>query len=144
MRLVTSRFGLCVVFAGRLAASGVGLVPRLVLLCFWVLLVVLLVGWVVVCAFPIYTITKGLLTPYYRGLTRYIKLYSGLVNCVLLEPAPLLYQSMTSLGLWQEPLPGPKEVVNAGAAARGIKNGITFFIKIKSSSPIKYEHIDPL
>ena len=31
-----------------------------------------------------------------------------------------------SLGLGQEPLPGPKEVVNAGTAARGLKNGITF------------------
>ena len=31
-----------------------------------------------------------------------------------------------------------------GAAARALKNGITFLPKIKSSSPIKYEHIRPL
>ena len=43
--LVASRFVLCVVFAERMAASGVGLVLRLVLLCFWVLLVVLLDNW---------------------------------------------------------------------------------------------------
>ena len=49
MLLVASRFSLCVVFAGHLAAFGVRLMPRLVLLCFWVLLV-LLIGWVAVRA----------------------------------------------------------------------------------------------
>ena len=31
-----------------------------------------------------------------------------------------------------------------GAAARALKNGITFLPEIKSTSPIKYEYVRPL
>ena len=41
-------------------------------------------------------------------------------------------------------LRSPKVVVATGAAARALKNGITFLPKIKSSSPVKYEHVRPL
>ena len=46
--------------------------------------------------------------------------------------------------LAQVQLRSPKVVVATEAAARAPKNGITFLQKIKSSSPIKYEHIRPL
>ena len=55
-----------------------------------------------------------------------------------------MYQNKTSLGLAQVQLRSPKVVVATGAAARALKNGITFLPKIKSSSPIKYEYVRPL
>ena len=55
-----------------------------------------------------------------------------------------MYQTTTSLGLAQVQPRSPKAAVVTGAAARALKNGITFLPKIKSSSPIKYEHIRPL
>ena len=55
-----------------------------------------------------------------------------------------MYQATTSLGPAQVQLRSPKVVVATGAAARAPKNGITFLQKIKSSPPIKYEHIRPL
>ena len=58
--------------------------------------------------------------------------------------SPLVYQITTSLGLAQAQLRSPKLVVATGAAARALKNGITFLQKIKSSSPVKYEHVCPL
>ena len=51
--------------------------------------------------------------------------------------SPLVHHFTTSLGLGQVHLPGPKEVP-------GNKKDITFFIQIKSSPPIKYEHIHPV
>ena len=57
---------------------------------------------------------------------------------------PLVYQSTTSLGLGQVQMPRPKEVMATGAAARGSKKWYNFFAEIKSSSPVKYEHIHPL
>ena len=57
---------------------------------------------------------------------------------------PLVYQSTTSLGLGQVQMPGPKVVVATGAAARGSKKWYNFFAEIKTSSPVKYEHIHPL
>ena len=57
---------------------------------------------------------------------------------------PLAYQSTTSLGLAQLHLCSPKAVMETGAAARALKNGITFFAEVKSSWPIKYEYIHPL
>ena len=44
---------------------------------------------------------------------------------------PLVYQTTTSLGLAQVQLRSPKVVVATGAAARVLKNGITFLPKIK-------------
>ena len=58
--------------------------------------------------------------------------------------APLVYQTTTSLGLAQVQLRSPKVAVATGAAAQALKNGITFLPKIKSSSPVKYEHVRPL
>ena len=55
-----------------------------------------------------------------------------------------MYQTTTFLGLAQVQLHSPKVVVATGAAAQVLKNGITFLPKIKSSSPIKYEHVRPL
>ena len=55
-----------------------------------------------------------------------------------------MYQSTTSLGLGQVQMPRPKEVVATGAAAQGSKKSYNFFAEIKSSSPVKYEHIHPL
>ena len=57
---------------------------------------------------------------------------------------PLVYQTTASLGLAQVQLRSPKVVVAIGAAARALKNGVTFLPKIKSSSPIKYEYVRPL
>ena len=58
--------------------------------------------------------------------------------------ALLVYQTTTSLGLAQVQPRSPKVVAATEAAARALKNVITFLPKIKSSSPIKYEHIRPL
>ena len=55
-----------------------------------------------------------------------------------------MYQTTTSLGLAQVQPRSPKVIVATGAAARALKNGIAFLSKIKSLSPIKYEHIRPL
>ena len=60
------------------------------------------------------------------------------------RPPPLVYQTTTSLGLAQVQLRSPKVVMVTGAAARALKNGITFLPKIKSSSPTKYEYVRPL
>ena len=59
------------------------------------------------------------------------------------HPSPLVYQTMASLGLTQVQPRSPKVVVATGAAARALKNSITFLPKIKSSL-IKYEYIRPL
>ena len=63
---------------------------------------------------------------------------------VLIRNSPLVYQTTTSSGLAQVQLCSPKVVVVTGAAARTLKNGITFLPKIKSSPPIKYEYVRPL